>query len=82
MGDLSPASIVEEQREFLHDLSSPLMIAMGIVEATQLLLTRDGHTAEAERLEKARVAINRMSDMVKANRTRLKALTEELKAKK
>ncbi|MCC7403134.1 MAG: hypothetical protein IT288_01945 [Bdellovibrionales bacterium] len=80
MAKTSALKIVEEQREFLHDLSSPLMIAMGIVEATQALLTRDGHTAEAERLEKARVAINRMSEMLKANRLKLKTLTEELKA--
>jgi hypothetical protein len=80
MAETNPLTIVEEQRQFLHDLSSPLMIAMGIVETTQVLLTRDGHTAEAERLEKARVAITRMSDMLKANRLRLKALTEELKA--
>ncbi|MCB0384799.1 MAG: hypothetical protein KDD43_05350 [Bdellovibrionales bacterium] len=79
MAEVSKQDIVERQRQFLHDLSSQLMIAMGMVETTQIIMTREARTDEATRLGKAQVALGKMSDMLKTHRQEIKVLMEELK---
>ncbi|MCB0365987.1 MAG: hypothetical protein H6624_11355 [Bdellovibrionaceae bacterium] len=79
MAEISKQEIIEKQRKFLHDISSQLMIAMGMVETTHALLSRDGREADAEKLEKARKALTRMSEMLKAHRSEIKNLMAETK---
>ena len=75
---ISSDELMEKQRKFIHDISSQLMIAMGMVETSLSSLTKS-QIAEDEqvRLEKARTALNKLSTLLKEHRSELKRLVEE-----
>jgi signal transduction histidine kinase len=62
-----------EERAFLHDLSNPLAIAVGMLDmaAEQLKTTPGADPKALERLEKARNALRRMTDSITARRKTL-----------
>ncbi len=77
-----PRQNVKEQREFLHDLSNPLSIAMGMTEITlEKLKKQDSVDPKAlECLEKSLKAIHRMKDLLVKRREILIEKTPEDKA--
>lgn len=68
---------IKSEREFLHDLSSPLMIAMGMVDAARDKLDPSQSEAD-EKLEKAKNALRRLTDKVNERRQELKILAKDL----
>lgn len=78
MIDITPEELIEKQRKFVHDISSQLMIAMGMVE-TSMSGLKNGQIGEKElgRLEKAQTALNKMSTMLRDHRSELKSIVEE-----
>ncbi|MCB0422387.1 MAG: hypothetical protein KDD61_15415 [Bdellovibrionales bacterium] len=59
------------QRKFLHDVASPLMIAMGMTDSAISQLTGEDQEKLKMRLEKAKVALQRIALMIKENRSTL-----------
>ena len=55
------------QRDFIHDLSSPLTVALGMVDSA-LRSTKESDAKAAEKLEKARSALVKMSEILKSRR--------------
>lgn len=61
----------KKQRAFIHDISSPLMIAMGMVESLYNGLHIDSKDDQQLKAEKALKALNRLSELVKEHRNEL-----------
>lgn len=62
---------IKKERAFIHDLSSPLMIAMGMIESLQTGLDEDNIKDQKMKAEKALKALNRIADLVKERRSLL-----------
>ena len=62
---------IREERSFIHDLSSPLMIAMGMVDFVKMKIDTDTDPKIIERLGKAQKALNRMNELLKERRRAL-----------
>lgn len=63
--DLDYAKMIRMERDFLHDISSPLMVAMGMLEAATESEEMD---KMKEKAQKAGKALARMTQMVKNHR--------------
>ena len=61
---------IAEERAFIHDLSSPLMVALGMVDFTANKLPEE-QTALLEKLQKAQKALNRIATLLKDRRSLL-----------
>lgn len=68
------SELITAQRKFLHDVASPLMIALGMTD-TAISQLDDGENEKLRsRLEKSKTALTRISQMLKSNRAMLHAL--------
>lgn len=72
-------SFIREEREFLHDLASPLTVAMGMTESSLLSMDKDDPVKAREKLEKARQALAKISEHLTAHRNKLIKLSDDLK---
>ena len=61
---------VAEERAFIHDLSSPLMVALGMVDLALSKLPED-EDAVKTKLQKAKKSLDKMSELLKDRRTQL-----------
>lgn len=68
---------IKEERAFIHDIASPLMIAMGMVEDLQHNPDNDEKANRDLKLGKAANALSRISDMVKKRRAVLIEKTKQ-----
>lgn len=59
---------IAEERAFIHDLSSPLMVAMGMVEFAEKKLPPD-QEAIVIKLQKAQKALTRIASLLKDRRS-------------
>ena len=67
---------VKQERAFLHDMASPLMVAIWMVEAVEM--TVDPNDVESKaKLAKAMKSLLKMTDLLKARRKVLIALDQE-----
>lgn len=62
---------IKKERAFIHDISSPLMIAMGMIESLNNGLDEDSAEDQKMKAEKALKALNRIADLVKERRSLL-----------
>lgn len=62
---------INEERSFIHDLSSPLMIAAGMTDLSLSMNTKKEYEKSAEKLIKAQKALSRMSELLKIRRKTL-----------
>lgn len=62
---------IKKERAFIHDIASPLMIAMGMVESLQHGLGKDSTDDQKMKATKTIKALNRISDLVKERRSLL-----------
>ena len=60
----------EEERKFIHDIASPLTVACGMVEAAL------DENPGMKKLEKALAALNRIADLLRDRRDKLRAAPE------
>ena len=67
---------VAEERAFIHDISSPLMVAMGMVDFAETKVP-EGEESLRIKLQKAQKALARMSALLKDRR---ELLIKELEA--
>ena len=72
----TPELLIRSERDFIHDLSSPLMIAHGMLESA-MELESDEATRE-DRLNRSSEAMLKMSKLLKERRKRLIAYAEKL----
>ena len=63
--------LIKHQRVFLHDIASPLMIAMGMTESVATQLGEGDIEKHKERLAKAQKALSKISEKLKSNRSSL-----------
>ena len=68
---------IREERSFIHDISSPLMIAMGMIDFVNLKIDKDSDPKILERLAKAQKAMDRMNTLLKERRRTLIELMEQ-----
>ncbi len=69
-----------EQRKFLHDLSNPLAIASGMLEAYRDEFDRSGLKASealTRKIEKVEQALERLATLVREHRPRLIEIQEK-----
>ena len=62
---------IKQERAFIHDISSPLMIAMGMVESLHDCLDEDSKEDQELKSSKALKALLRVADLVKERRNEL-----------
>jgi signal transduction histidine kinase len=63
------------QRDFIHDLASPLTVALGMVDSA-LRAVSDENTPAKEKLEKAKKSLLKMNELMKARRELLVKASE------
>lgn len=68
-----PAASIRAQRDFIHDMSSPLTIALGMVDSA----LKGAPPELAPKLEKAKNALNKMANLLRERRQELIASTED-----
>ena len=64
-----------DERKFIHDLASPLMIAMGMVDSVNNKID-DGDLKQ--RLEKSKAALDKMNTILRERRTKLIEILEKV----
>jgi hypothetical protein len=72
--ELSLFELAQESREFLHDISNPLAIASGLVEAFRAETDRENlklTEGQIRKLEKLTKALQRIEESIKRHRQRL-----------
>ena len=65
------SELIKHQRTFLHDIASPLMIALGMTEIVAAKLEQGDVEKHREKLEKAHKSLVKISDSLKSNRSLL-----------
>ncbi|MCB0412922.1 MAG: hypothetical protein KDD50_01230 [Bdellovibrionales bacterium] len=71
---MSEYDLMKEERAFIHDVSSPLMIAIGMVDfAVNLCQKEEQEDPEKviQKLEKAQKALKRIGELLKERRKTL-----------
>ncbi len=70
---------IQEERKFIHDVSSPLMVALGMIDVGTDILEKkqDIETAQVK-LEKAKKALDKLTLILKERRTLLIKYTEDI----
>lgn len=76
---ISKEELISSERKFLHDIANHLVVAQGMTSFVIKSLKEEQkcEPREIERLEKAFLAISKMSDSLKARREFHYALAEE-----
>lgn len=81
MSDEKILELIKNEREFLHDISTPLMIASGHLEYLVNQGTEGGDPEKTRyRMEKAYASMVKLTDKLQERREALKALIGELKS--
>ena len=64
---------IKEERAFLHDLSSPLMVAMGMVDFVSKKIPNETEADEVNKvkMEKAKKALDKLATLLKDRRALL-----------
>lgn len=62
---------IREERSFIHDLSSPLMVAMGMIDFVDMKIDKESDPKIIERLAKAKKALDKMNELLKNRRRSL-----------
>jgi hypothetical protein len=64
----------EQERKFIHDISSPITVACGMVEAVldSVKQVANSDNPDVKRLEKALTALNRVSDLIRDRRDQIR----------
>lgn len=77
MSDENLKELVMQERKFLHDLSNHIVVAGGMLNFAQRVLKDNPSIGEKEleRLEKAHVAIDKMTELLKARREILHSMS-------
>lgn len=71
---------IRYERDFIHDLATPLMIAMGMSD--YVLNSLEANTEDFERLTKAKNSLNKINEIIKARRKVLVDQSNQLKETK
>jgi|SaaInlStandDraft_5_1057022.scaffolds.fasta_scaffold05175_5 hypothetical protein len=81
-GELMPETIldhIKEERKFIHDVSSPLMVAIGMLDVSVGVLTNKQDIDGAlVKLEKSKKALEKMTAILKERRSSLIKFMEEI----
>ncbi len=69
---------VKEERKFIHDVSSPLMVAIGMLDVgTDILEKKQDIESAQVKLEKVKRALDKLTLILKERRTLLMNYSEE-----
>ncbi|MCB0362564.1 MAG: hypothetical protein KDD35_07575 [Bdellovibrionales bacterium] len=66
----------ENHLKFTHDISSPLMVASGNIEALLSEKAKPNPSGDLERLKKVKTALDKITQLLKEHRAELKAMGE------
>ena len=69
--------LLKAQRKFLHDIASPLMIAGGMIETAERVMTDTPNETVSQKLDKAKNAIKKATTLLQENRKLLISLSED-----
>lgn len=75
MSDEKLQQYAKDEREFLHDIATPLMVALGHVEHVFEHPGSEDEERTRQRLEKAYNSLKKMSEKLHARRKTLHAIT-------
>lgn len=79
--DVEDVDLIQLQRDFLHDIASPLMIALESVSAVKRNVGDSLDSKWVTRLGKAEQSIQQIIDKLKTNREAIKQIQEKLKTR-
>jgi hypothetical protein len=73
---------LEDQRNFIHDISSPLMVALGMLNVGCNILTKTQDIEKAsEKLAKSKKALEKITLLLNERRSVLIKISEEIEGK-
>ena len=71
---------IDDERSFLHAISSPITVALGMTDSAQLKMKKEDYEAVADKLEKTKIAVAKLTELLLQRRRQLVVRGETLTA--